>query len=42
MLKSFNTSATSNSLLEKSLYELDYEMNHRPCWISIPIRGVLD
>ena len=29
-------------LLEKSLYELDYEMNNRPTWISIPIRGVLD
>lgn len=29
-------------LLEKSLYELDYEMNNRPAWISIPIRGVLD
>ncbi len=29
-------------LLEKSLYELDYEMNNRPGWVSIPIRGVLD
>ncbi|MDP1798589.1 MAG: maltose alpha-D-glucosyltransferase, partial [Planctomycetaceae bacterium] len=29
-------------LLEKSLYELDYEMNNRPSWISIPLRGVLD
>lgn len=29
-------------LLEKSLYELDYEMNNRPDWVSIPIRGVLD
>ena len=29
-------------LLEKSLYELDYEMNNRPTWVSIPIRGVLD
>jgi maltose alpha-D-glucosyltransferase/alpha-amylase len=29
-------------LLEKSLYEMDYEMNNRPGWIGIPIRGVLD
>lgn len=29
-------------LLEKSLYELDYEMNNRPTWVSIPMRGVLD
>jgi maltose alpha-D-glucosyltransferase/alpha-amylase len=29
-------------LLEKSLYELDYEMNNRPAWVEIPIRGVLD
>lgn len=28
--------------LEKSLYELDYEMNNRPAWIEIPIRGVQD
>lgn len=29
-------------LLEKALYELEYEMNNRPSWISIPVRGVLD
>ncbi len=29
-------------LLEKSLYELSYELNHRPDWIAIPMCGVLD
>ena len=29
-------------LLEKSLYELSYEMNNRPTWLSIPLRGILE
>lgn len=29
-------------LLDKALYELNYEMNNRPDWIAIPIRGILD
>ncbi len=29
-------------LLEKSVYELGYELNNRPAWIQIPIRGILD
>jgi maltose alpha-D-glucosyltransferase/alpha-amylase len=29
-------------LLEKALYELTYELNNRPTWVSIPLRGVLD
>jgi maltose alpha-D-glucosyltransferase/alpha-amylase len=28
-------------LLEKVLYELLYELNHRPTWLPIPIAGVL-
>jgi maltose alpha-D-glucosyltransferase/alpha-amylase len=28
-------------LLEKALYELQYELNHRPDWTMIPLRGVL-
>jgi maltose alpha-D-glucosyltransferase/alpha-amylase len=28
-------------LLEKALYELQYELNHRPTWTYIPLRGVL-
>ena len=28
-------------LLEKALYELRYELNHRPSWVSVPIEGVL-
>jgi maltose alpha-D-glucosyltransferase/alpha-amylase len=27
-------------LVEKALYELDYELNNRPTWISIPLRGL--
>ena len=29
-------------LLEKALYELRYELNLRPDWVSIPLRGILD
>ena len=28
-------------LLEKAIYEIDYELNHRPDWVFIPVRGVL-
>jgi len=28
-------------LLEKALYELLYELNNRPTWLSIPLNGVL-
>ena len=28
-------------LLEKALYEVSYELNHRPDWAIIPIRGIL-
>jgi trehalose synthase-fused probable maltokinase len=27
--------------LEKALYEVDYELNNRPAWVSIPIAAVL-
>jgi trehalose synthase-fused probable maltokinase len=27
--------------LDKALYEVDYEMNHRPDWVHIPLGGVL-
>ncbi|MFH0995123.1 MAG: putative maltokinase, partial [Pseudomonadota bacterium] len=27
-------------LLEKAIYELSYEMNNRPDWIGIPLRGI--
>jgi maltose alpha-D-glucosyltransferase/alpha-amylase len=29
-------------LLEKSVYELGYELNSRPDWVRIPMQGVLD
>ncbi len=29
-------------LLEKALYELMYELNNRPDWISIPLQGILE
>jgi trehalose synthase-fused probable maltokinase len=29
-------------LFEKALYEIRYEMDHRPAWLRIPVAGVLD
>jgi maltose alpha-D-glucosyltransferase / alpha-amylase len=29
-------------LIEKALYEIAYELNNRPEWVRIPLRGVLD
>lgn len=29
-------------LMEKAIYELGYELNHRPDWIRIPLMGVLE
>jgi trehalose synthase-fused probable maltokinase len=28
-------------LLQKALYELDYELNNRPAWVGIPLRGIV-
>ncbi|CAN5700679.1 maltose alpha-D-glucosyltransferase [soil metagenome] len=30
------------STLQKVLYELSYELNNRPDWVSIPLRGLLE
>jgi maltose alpha-D-glucosyltransferase/alpha-amylase len=30
-----------NYILEKALYEVNYELNNRPEWITVPLRGIL-
>jgi len=27
---------------EKAFYEVEYEINSRPAWVGIPLRGLLD
>jgi maltose alpha-D-glucosyltransferase/alpha-amylase len=29
-------------LLEKCIYEIGYELNNRPDWLEIPMRGLLE
>jgi maltose alpha-D-glucosyltransferase/alpha-amylase len=28
-------------LMEKALYEVNYELNNRPDWVNLPLQGVL-
>jgi len=41
------TETEFNTLLEafvlsKAVYELEYELSHRPTWVSVPLLGILD
>jgi maltose alpha-D-glucosyltransferase / alpha-amylase len=29
-------------ILSKAVYELEYELGHRPSWVSVPLLGILD
>ena len=29
-------------LLDKAIYELAYELNNRPDWVNIPLKGLID
>ncbi|RJQ63321.1 MAG: maltose alpha-D-glucosyltransferase [Desulfobacteraceae bacterium] len=29
-------------MMEKAIYEMSYELNNRPAWIQIPLKGILD
>jgi maltose alpha-D-glucosyltransferase/alpha-amylase len=29
-------------MLEKGLYELGYELGHRPAWVDVPLRGIIE
>ena len=28
-------------LIEKALYEIEYELSHRPQWVRVPLAGIL-
>jgi trehalose synthase-fused probable maltokinase len=36
------TSLLNLFLIDKALYELQYEMNNRPDWVRIPLRGLME
>jgi maltose alpha-D-glucosyltransferase/alpha-amylase len=36
------TTLLESFILSKAIYELDYELGHRPSWISVPLLGILD
>jgi maltose alpha-D-glucosyltransferase/alpha-amylase len=29
-------------LMEKALYEVEYELENRPGWVGVPLQGILD
>jgi maltose alpha-D-glucosyltransferase/alpha-amylase len=30
-----------NFLLERAVYEINYELNNRPAWLNVPLQGVI-
>ena len=29
-------------VLQKAIYELTYELNNRPDWVNVPLRGIIE
>jgi maltose alpha-D-glucosyltransferase/alpha-amylase len=40
--RSLRTLLLEAFVIEKNLYELTYELDHRPDWFDVPLNGLLD
>jgi maltose alpha-D-glucosyltransferase/alpha-amylase len=38
----FGSALTDLFLMQKAVYEIGYELTHRPAWVEVPLRGILD